>query len=249
MTALITLSHGSRHPGAAAGIERLTQAAAAAIPGRPAYRAAHLEFNTPDLTGATVDLARCGEDTAVVIPLLFTQGYHQRVDVPRVIAAAEQASGLRLVQGECLGGGHGEGYGGKGAVREVGRREAAEAELAAVLAARAKPGDTHHVIYSVGSSDAAANDPVRRLATRVSRITGVPATAAFATRGGSNDIHALARSTARMRVIPLFVTAGLLLKPLSSTPSNVTVDPVLGTDLAGIVAAHYHIAQEVGVPC
>ena len=57
MTALITLSHGSRHPGAAAGIERLTQAAAAAIPARPAYRAAHLEFNTPDLTAAAVDLA------------------------------------------------------------------------------------------------------------------------------------------------------------------------------------------------
>ncbi|MER0080567.1 CbiX/SirB N-terminal domain-containing protein [Corynebacterium sp. KPL2861] len=241
MTALVTLSHGSRHPGAAAGIERLTQAAAASIPGRPAYRAAHLEFNTPDLTGAAVDLARCGEDTAVVIPLLFTQGYHQRVDVPRVIAAAEQASGLRLVQGECLGGGR--------AARDADRREAAEAELAAVLAARARPADTHHVIYSVGSSDAAANDSIRRLAARVSQLTGVPATAAFATRGGSNDIHALARSTARMRVIPLFVTAGLLLKPLSSTPSNVTVDPVLGTDLAGIVAAHYHIAQEVGVPC
>jgi len=131
----------------------------------------------------------------------------------------------------------------------VGRREAAEADLAAVLAARARPEDTHHVIYSVGSSDAAANDSIHRLAVRVSQLTGVPATAAFATRGGSNDIHALARSTARMRVIPLFVTAGLLLKPLSSTPSNVTVDPVLGTDLAGIVAAHYHIAQEVGVPC
>lgn len=241
MTALITLSHGSRHPGAAAGIERLTQAAASAIPGPLAYRAAHLEFNTPDLTAAAVDLARCGEETAVVIPLLFTQGYHQRVDVPHVIAAAEQASGLQLLQGECLGGGR--------TVEDTGRRDAAEAELAAVLAARARPEDTHHVIYSVGSSDAAANDSIRRLAARVSQLTGVPATAAFATRGGSNDIHALARSTARMRVIPLFVTAGLLLKPLSSTPSNVTVDPVLGTDLAGIVAAHYHIAQEVGVPC
>ena len=97
---------------------------------------------------------------------------------------------MRLVQGECLGGGRAAEH----SVRDVGRREAAEAELVAVLAARAKPGDTHHVIYSVGSSDAAANDSVRRLATRVSRITGVSATAAFATRGGSNDIHALARS-------------------------------------------------------
>ena len=48
-------------------------------------------------TAAAGDLARCGEDTAVVIPLLFTQGYHQRVDVPRVIAAAEEAAGRRVV--------------------------------------------------------------------------------------------------------------------------------------------------------
>ncbi len=81
MPALITLSHGSRHPGAAAGIERLTQATGL----RPA-RAAHLEFNEPDLTTAALELAQLGETEAVVVPLLFTQGYHQRVDVPRALA-------------------------------------------------------------------------------------------------------------------------------------------------------------------
>lgn len=78
MPALITLSHGSRHPGAAAGIERLTQATGL----RPA-RAAHLEFNEPNLTTAALELAQLGETEAIVVPLLFTQGYHQRVDVPR----------------------------------------------------------------------------------------------------------------------------------------------------------------------
>ena len=71
MTALITLSHGSRKPGAAAGIERLTQATGV----RPA-RAAHLEFNRPDLTTAALELAQLGETDAIVVPLLFTQGYH-----------------------------------------------------------------------------------------------------------------------------------------------------------------------------
>ena len=85
MPALITLSHGSRHPGAAAGIERLTQATGL----RPA-RAAHLEFNEPDLTTAALELAQLGETEAVVVPLLFTQGYHQRVDVPRALADASQ---------------------------------------------------------------------------------------------------------------------------------------------------------------
>mgnify|MGYP002759087891 FL=1 len=91
MPALITLSHGSRHPGAAAGIERLTQATGL----RPA-RAAHLEFNEPDLTTAALELAQLGETETVVVPLLFTQGYHQRVDVPRTLADAAQTSHLSL---------------------------------------------------------------------------------------------------------------------------------------------------------
>ena len=98
MPALITLSHGSRHPGAAAGIERLTQATGL----RPA-RAAHLEFNEPDLTAAALELAQMGETEAIVVPLLFTQGYHQRVDVPRALAAASQTSHLSLHLAAGLG--------------------------------------------------------------------------------------------------------------------------------------------------
>ena len=98
MPALITLSHGSRHPGAAAGIERLTQATGL----RPA-RAAHLEFNEPNLTTAALELAQLGETEAIVVPLLFTQGYHHRVDVPRALADAAQTSHLSLHLAPGLG--------------------------------------------------------------------------------------------------------------------------------------------------
>ena len=228
MPALITLSHGSRHPGAAAGIERLTQATGL----RPA-RAAHLEFNEPDLTAAALELAQVGETEAIVVPLLFTQGYHQRVDVPRALAAASQTSHLSLHLAAGLGTGE---------------------DLARVLASRTRPGDAHVVIYSVGSSDSAANDAIRELAHRTFALTGVPATVEFATRGGCEGIVRLCREHAdpkRVRVIPLFVTEGLLLDRLAGVPA--TVEHPLGTDISGLVADRFHHArrgaQEVFAPC
>lgn len=228
MPALITLSHGSRHPGAAAGIERLTQAAGL----RPA-RAAHLEFNEPDLTAAALELAQLGETEAVVVPLLFTQGYHQRVDVPRALAGASKTSHLSLHLAAGLGTGE---------------------DLARVLASRTRPGDAHVVIYSVGSSDSTANDAIRELAHRTFALTGVPISVEFATRGGREGIESLCREhkdPARVRVIPLFVTEGLLLDRLAGVPA--TVDRPLGTELAGLVADRFHharrAAQEVFAPC
>ena len=228
MPALITLSHGSRHPGAAAGIERLTQATGL----RPA-RAAHLEFNEPDLTAAALELAQMGETEAIVVPLLFTQGYHQRVDVPRALAAASQTSHLSLYLAAGLGTGE---------------------DLARVLASRTRPGDAHVVIYSVGSSDSAANDAIRELAHRTFALTGVPATVEFATRGGCEGIVRLCREHAdpkRVRVIPLFVTEGLLLDRLAGVPA--TVEHPLGTDISGLVADRFHHARrgakEVFAPC
>ena len=228
MPALITLSHGSRHPGAAAGIERLTQATGL----RPA-RAAHLEFNEPDLTTAALELAQLGETEAVVVPLLFTQGYHQRVDVPRALAEASRASHLSLHLAAGLGTGE---------------------DLARVLASRTRPGDAHVVIYSVGSSDTAANNAIRELAHRTFALTGVPVSEEFATRGGREGIVSLCRKhqdPARVRVIPLFVSEGLLLDRLAGVPA--TVDRPLGTDLSGLVADRFHharrAAQEVFAPC
>lgn len=228
MPALITLSHGSRHPGAAAGIERLTQATGL----RPA-RAAHLEFNEPNLTTAALELAQLGETEAIVVPLLFTQGYHQRVDVPRALADAAQTSHLSLHLAPGLGTGE---------------------DLARVLASRTRPDDAHVVIYSVGSSDTAANDAIRELAHRTFALTGVPTAVEFATRGGREGIVSLCREhqdPSRVRVIPLFVTEGLLLDRLAGVPA--TVDRPLGTDLAGLVADRFHharrAAQEVFAPC
>ena len=90
MTALILLSHGSRHPHADAGVEAL----AAAVE-EPAF-VAHLDFSGQDLQHTAGLVREAGHREAIVVPLLFTHAFHARFDVPRVVREAEEALGLTL---------------------------------------------------------------------------------------------------------------------------------------------------------
>ena len=236
MTALITLSHGSRHPAAAPHVEALTRAAGK-LAGVPAM-SAHLEFNEPTLEAVAQEMAQRGERDAVVVPLLFTEGYHQRVDVPAAINGATASSGLPLRRARGLGTGE---------------------DMAQLLAAQVPAGDDRVVVYSVGSSDEKANAAVADLARRVGELTGCEAEAAYATRD-ARDAHA-SRGDSRNReagriapsshsevVVPLFVSPGLLLDRLAphsdspSTPQHRKVLPPLGEALADIVSQRF---QEV----
>ena len=241
MTALITLSHGSRHPAAAPHVEALTRAAGE-LAGVPAM-AAHLEFNEPTLEVVAQEMAQRGERDAVVVPLLFTEGYHQRVDVLAAINGATASSGLPLRRARGLGTGE---------------------DMAQLLAAQVPAGADKVVVYSVGSSDEQANAAVADLARRVGELTGCEAEAAYATRDArdahARDVHA-SRGDSRNRgagrialsshsevVVPLFVSPGLLLDRLAphsdnpSTPQHRKVLPPLGEALANIVSQRF---QEV----
>jgi len=244
MTALITLSHGSRHPAAAPHVEALTRAAGL-LAGVPAM-AAHLEFNEPTLEAATQELAQRGVRDAVVVPLLFTEGYHQRVDVPAAIVSASASSGLVLRRARGLGTGE---------------------DMAQLLAAQVPAGSDKVVVYSVGSSDEQANDAVANLARRVGELTGCDAEVAYATRDARDARAAHARAAHASRgdnrnreagriassshsevVVPLFVSPGLLLDRLAShsdnpsNPQHRKVLPPLGESLADIVSRRF---QEV----
>ena len=227
MTALITLSHGSRHPEAASSVEALTRAAGV-LTGVPAV-AAHLEFNTPTLEAAAQELAARGEREAVVVPLLFTEGYHQRVDVPAALDSASASSGLILHRARGLGTGE---------------------DMAQLLATRLPEEASKVMVYSVGSSDASANAAVARLACRVGEIVGCPAEAAYATgpAASHNAVSCeprLSPSAQHEVVVPLFVSPGLLLDRLDgglTTASQRQVLPPLGAALAEIVSQRY---QEV----
>lgn len=233
MTALITLSHGSRHSLAEPGIRRLTRAAAEELGVRAI--AAHLEFDSPTLQGAAAQLAARGVDRAIVVPLLFTHAYHAKYDVPAALEQAREATGVELVLTPGLGTG-------SDIARVLIDRVAAEA-----------PEGAHLVLYSVGSSDLAANQAVFDLALEVGAATArsievVPATGGTGTGGAALMETALRHD--RVHVLPLFVTQGLLLERVTgrldrieeATGARLTASAPLETDLAGIVARRHRDA-------
>jgi len=225
-TALITLSHGSRHPGAQPGVSELTQAAARQL-GVTGVDA-HLEFDTPDLTAAARQLAEQGYSRAVVVPTLFTTAFHATHDVPEAIAAARAATGLELIPAAGLGQGR---------------------DVAAVLAARAlvcAPRTRHIILYPVGTSNEEAAGKTVALGRDVEKLTGVPVTTVPATGVGelvgADGIKAVASEDAHL--LPLFVTRGLLLDRVHRMWPG-TISAPLGADLAHIIAARFRAAQSL----
>ena len=79
---LIAVAHGSRDPRAAATVTALLDRVRLAHP-ELEVRAAYLDHSTPTLTDSLRGLA-----TAVVLPLLLTEAYHSRVDLPATLAEA-----------------------------------------------------------------------------------------------------------------------------------------------------------------
>lgn len=221
--ALITLSHGSRHPGAKPGIAQLTAAAArrCGVPGRDA----HLEFDSPDLLSAARSLVDDGHSSAIVVPTLFTTAFHALNDVPEAVADARAATGLDITVANTLGQGE---------------------DIADILAARALT-DIHAsgrevsriILYPVGTSNRDAAGKTVALGGIVEKRTGLPVITAPATGYGKRDMAELAAANAHL--LPLFVTRGLLLDRVFRMWPGPLSEP-LGTDLAPVVAARYETA-------
>ncbi|WP_394281139.1 sirohydrochlorin chelatase [Corynebacterium sp.] len=229
MTALITLSHGSRHPEAVEGSRAITAAAGEAL-GVDAVDA-HLDFTAPDLAGAAQALVDKHHERAVVVPLLFTDAYHAKVDVPAAIA---EATGIELHLAAGLGQGE---------------------DVAALLAARA-PADATLALYPVGTSDAAAAAATEALGARVAELTGqrtvvVPATGTGPGRREAG-LRALADDSRALHLLPLFVTHGTLLDLAvgwlsdikDDTGIDVSYSPPLLTDLVPLVVDRYRASTQ-----
>ncbi|BFV59415.1 CbiX/SirB N-terminal domain-containing protein [Kitasatospora sp. CMC57] len=87
--ALVLVAHGSRDPQTLAEVHRLTALLAAARPELD-VRVAHLGLNAPLLPDVLDGLS----GPAVLVPLLLSRGYHVKVDLPALLAAAPQVNGL-----------------------------------------------------------------------------------------------------------------------------------------------------------
>jgi sirohydrochlorin ferrochelatase len=162
VSGVLVVAHGSRDPRAAPVAQRVAADVAAQLPG-VATAAAFLERSAPSPTEALDQLADSGVDDVTVVPYLLSDAYHSRVDLPAVADLA-RARGWTARLGQVLGPD-------PRLLDALGTRleEALDgAEADAVLLAAA------------GSSDAAANRTVQRVATDLGARLGMPALCAFA---------------------------------------------------------------------
>lgn len=219
-TPLIGLAHGSRDPRAALAIDELMQAVADLRPGL-STSSAFLDLSAPDLSEAAGSLT---VDRAVVVPLLFAQAFHARVDVPEAVAAAADSSGVTLLIGDILG---------------LGPAVLAALQETAVAAGVA--AEQKILLLAVGTSDAFANQAVHDLAESWAAVRPSGVRAVFAT-AAPRAADALAEQWASPpAVVALFLAPGLLLDQVirRAGARGVLVTPPLGKSMAHLVLHRY----------
>lgn len=224
---VIGLAHGSRHPRGSDAVEALmiSVGAAAGVPARAAY----LDLAEPDLASVASLLAEEGYQRAVVVPLLFTEAFHARVDVPEAVAQAAASSGVELVVADILGTGDD--------VADVlrGAHDAAEVDA-----------DLDALLFAVGSSRAEANQAVADLAVRLSDSRRGRVRAAFGT--SEPKVDAVLPDLREPVVLwPLFLADGLLLDQVRAraVESGWPVVEPLGAFAAPLVLRRYADALAV----
>lgn len=235
--ALIALAHGSRDPRSAATIDALTELVGCR---RPDLRvaAAYLDLNEPSLDQVVARLVAEGHGEIVVVPLLLTEAYHARVDVPAAIdAVRELHPDLRIEATPVLGI--------EGALFRV-----LDQRLRETLKAHRVRELDALVLAGAGSTDAAANASIARAARAWGAHHKLPVIAAFASSvppaaGEAVRAHR-ANGRRHIAVGQLFLAPGLLpdrVAELAYEAGAVAVAEPLGVhdEVADIIAARYAV--------
>ncbi len=242
--ALVALAHGSRDRRSAATINALVAEVRSL---RPDLRieVAFLDLSKPAF-GTVVDkLVRAGFEEIVVVPLLLTDAYHAKVDVPS--AVAEQAArheGLQIRATNILG-------------MEPSFLEVLDVRMREALKeARCRELDAL-VLAAAGSSDPLANQAVTRLARLWGAHHKLPVKAAYAstTPPATGEAVRAFRAEGRrhIAVASLFLAPGFLpdrAAELAREAGAVAVSAPLGAhpELARTILARYAVGAVELVP-
>ena len=241
--ALVALAHGSRDPRSAASITALVDAVRSMRPDLKVERA-FLDLSKPSLDTAIDRLSRKHEEI-VVVPLLLTEAYHAKVDVPSAIAAAQaRHPEVRIRATPILG-------------LEARFLEVLDLRMREALAsARARELDAL-VLAAAGSSDPLANQSVARLARLWGSHHKLPVTAAFASTSPpatGEAVRAFRKEGRRhIAVASLFLAPGFLpdrAAELALEAGAVAVSEPLGAhpEIARTVLARYAVGAVELVP-
>ncbi len=242
--ALITLAHGSRDPRSAATISALV---AETRKMRPDLRIepAFLELSRPSLGKVVDKLVRAGFEEIVVVPLLLSDAYHARVDVPNAVAEAlDRHANLQIRVTDILG-------------LEPTFLDVLDRRLRdALREARVRELDAL-VLAAAGSSDPLANQAVARLARVWGSRHKLPVTAAFASAAPPATGEAVrafrAEGRRHVAVASMFLAPGFLpdrATELALEAGAVAVSEPLGADpeLARTILARYAVGAVELVP-
>ncbi|MEP7091688.1 MAG: sirohydrochlorin chelatase [Nocardioidaceae bacterium] len=242
--ALVALAHGSRDPRSAETIKSLVGEVRSM---RPDLRVepAFLELARPSFDTVVDRLVKAGYDEIVVVPLLLTEAYHAKVDVPRAIAeATTRHPQLRVRATHVLG-------------LEPVFLEVLDRRLRAALSgARVRELDAL-VLAAAGSSDHLANQAVARLARLWGSRHRLPTVAAYASAAPPATGEAVRQFRAEGRrhiaVGSLFLAPGLLpdrAGELALEAGAVAVPDALGADpeIARTILARYAVGAVELVP-
>ena len=242
--ALVALAHGSRDPRSAATIKALVAEVKAMRPDLK-VETAFLDLSKPSFDTVVDRLVKAGHDEIVVVPLLLTEAYHAKVDVPEAIAAAmARHEGLRIQASRILG-------------MEAAFLEVLDVRLREALkAARVRELDAL-VLAAAGSSDPLANQAVARLARLWGSRHKLPTVAAYASAAPPATGEAVRQFRAEGRrhiaVGSLFLAPGTLpdrAAELALEAGAVAVSAPLGADpeVARTVLARYAVGAVELVP-
>ena len=241
--ALVALAHGSRDPRSAATITALVAEVRSMRPDLKVERA-FLDLAKPSLDTVIDRLSRRHEEI-VVVPLLLTEAYHAKVDVPSAIAAAQarhpevriRATPILGLEARFL------------EVLDLRMREALKASRIRELDAL--------VLAAAGSSDPLANQAVARLARLWGTHHKLPVTAAYASAAPpatGEAVRAFRKEGRRhIAVASLFLAPGFLpdrAAELALEAGAVAVSEPLGAhpNLARAVLARYAVGAVELVP-
>ncbi len=242
--ALVALAHGSRDPRSAATIKALVGEVRAMRPDlriEPAF----LDLCRPNFQTVVDRLVRAGFDEIVVVPLLLTQAFHAKVDVPTAVAEAmARHPHLQIRATDILGM--------EPVFLEVLDRRMREA----LCQARCRELDAL-VLAAAGSSDPLANQLVSRLARLWGARHKLPTVAAYASAAPPAAGEAVRQFRAEGRrhiaVGSLFLAPGNLpdrAAELALEAGAVAVSAPLGSDpeVARTILARYAVGAVELVP-
>ena len=215
---IICLAHGSRHPQADQAVFEIAERISEST-GLPAF-AAFLDFHPATLTTVAHRVVAASYTEAVVVPLLFTQAFHARYDVPAAIAEAVESidatssAGLTLHLTDGLGtGADMEELVADFTAQYLAGSVATDSASASAANATDSSSIDKLALYSVGSSQPGANEAVAEFAGRVGARLNMRSTRAFVATGDNpgRDTEALLEfADERTVTVPLFVSPGLL---------------------------------------